>query len=405
MARQLKARSTERDQVEKELHRLQNYLSNIIDSMPSMLIGVDINGNITQWNKKVSQVTGITSKEAIGLPFTTAIPRLADRIDMVNEAIKTQQSCVVPRSLTREDTENIYEDITIYPLIANGIEGAVIRVDDVTDKVRMEEMIIQSEKMVSVGGLAAGMAHEINNPLAGMMQTAQVMRSRLENRLMNANLVAAKTIGISIEDISAYMEHRGIFEMMDAITESGIRIAEIIKNMLNFVRKSDTTVSSHNPVQLMEKILKLAATDYDLKKQYDFKSIKIIKEYDDNPPMICCEGAKIQQVMLNLLRNGAQAMFEYKDHENFIPQFTLRLAHEYDRNMLRIEVQDNGPGIDKKIQNRIFDPFFTTKPVGIGTGLGLSVSYFIITENHQGTMKVVSQPGKGSNFIICLPLQ
>ncbi len=405
MARQLEIRATERDLVEKELHQLQNYLSNIIDSMPSMLIGVDTKGNVTQWNIRASQITGLTSEEAIGQPFIEAIPHLADKINMVNAAIKTQKSCVVPRQRNPKEASTIYEDITIYPLIANGVEGAVIRVDDVSDKVRMEEMMVQSEKMLSVGGLAAGMAHEINNPLAGMMQTAQVMRSRLEDRQMNANLCAAKDIGISIEDINAYMENRGIFKMMEAITESGIRISEIIKNMLSFARQSDATVSSHNPVQLIDKILELAATDYNLKKQYDFKSIEIIKEYDDNLPMVCCEGAKIQQVMLNLLQNGAQAMLEFKDQVDFNPQFILRLSHEKEINMLRIEIQDNGPGIDKEIQSRIFDPFFTTKPVGVGTGLGLSVSYFIITETHKGSMKVVSQPGKGSNFIIHLPLQ
>ncbi len=119
--------------------------------------------------------------------------------------------------------------------------------------------------------------------------------------------------------------------------------------------------------------------------------------------MIPCEAAKIQQVLLNILGNGAQAMQSQDMSVNPSPCFILRLAKE--KNMLRIEIQDNGPGMDETTQSRIFEPFFTTKPSGVGTGLGLSVSYFIITQNHLGTIDVVSSLKKGSNFIIRLPLE
>lgn len=290
--------------------------------------------------------------------------------------------------------------MTIYPLSGNGKEGAVIRVDDVTEKVKLEEMMIQSEKMLSVGGLAAGMAHEINNPLAGMMQTANVMNSRLQNVEMPANLKAAQKIGISMGDIKTFMEKRGILQMLEVINGSGMRIAEIVSNMLSFARKSDAEAALHHPVELMEQILKLAVTDYDLKKRYDFKTIKIVKAYAKDLPMLACEGAKIQQVLLNILRNGAEAMQMANQGQ---PCFTIRISADENTRMIQIEIQDNGPGMDKAVQTRIFEPFFTTKPPGMGTGLGLSVSYYIITENHNGTMEVVSAPGEGANFIIRLP--
>ncbi len=192
--------------------------------------------------------------------------------------------------------------------------------------------------------------------------------------------------------------------MVDANTESGSRVAEIVDSMLSFARKSDAVFSSYQPEQLVDKILDLAATDYDLKKQYDFKTIKIIKEYEENLPMLPCEGAKIQQVLLNILRNGAQAMQSSRQKDSDEPCFIIRLSIEKEPGMLRIEIQDNGPGIDKATQKRIFEPFFTTKQPGIGTGLGLSVSYFIVTENHGGTMDVASAPGKGTTFYIRLPL-
>ena len=194
--------------------------------------------------------------------------------------------------------------------------------------------------------------------------------------------------------------------MLRAIHESGQRVAEIVGNMLSFARQSDAQRSTEALPELMDKALELAATDYDLKKKFDFKTIEVIKEYEDNLPVITCEGGKIQQVFLNILRNGAQAMQEEGSHRatDEQPRFIIRLIHETESEMVRIEIEDNGRGMDEATRKRVFEPFFTTKPVGEGTGLGLSVSYFIITENHKGTLEVISEPGKGANFIIRLPI-
>ena len=289
------------------------------------------------------------------------------------------------------------------PLITNGVEGAVIRIDDVTEKVRMEEMMVQSEKMLSVGGLAAGMAHEINNPLAGMMQTAQVMANRLaDNIRIPANRKAAEAAGTTLGAIESFMTARGIPRMIATINESGRRMAGIVDNMLNFARKSDSTVSSHALEELIEKTLSLAATDYDLKKQYDFKRIEIRKMFDNSLPAVPCEGAKIQQVLLNLFRNAAQAMTEAGLKS---PRISIRTRFGSQGRMAVMEIEDNGPGMDEATRRRVFEPFFTTKPMGVGTGLGLSVSYFIITENHRGEMEVESRPGAGTKFIIRLPIE
>jgi PAS domain S-box-containing protein len=282
---------------------------------------------------------------------------------------------------------------------------------DITERKRTQEMMIQSEKMLSVGGLAAGMAHEINNPLAGMMQTATVIQNRLTQEDLPANLNAAEMVGTSMECIHTFMDIRGIPRMLAAIDESGQRVAEIVDNMLSFARKSDASFSAHQVADLVEKVLELAATDYNLRKQYDFKTIEIIKDFADQLPLVPCEGAKIQQVLLNILRNGAQAMQTEKNTAKSRngdckkPRFTLRIAHELSANVVRIEIEDNGPGMDAATSKRVFEPFFTTKPVGEGTGLGLSVSYFIIAENHGGTLEVISELGKGSNFIIRLPVE
>ncbi|MBU2512744.1 PocR ligand-binding domain-containing protein [bacterium] len=393
---------TERKQAEEKLIKAQTYISNIIDSMPTMLISVDTEGKVTQWNMEAQQATGVLTRDAVGQPLTKVIPRLASEMERIRRAISERCEQTGSKIARQEDNETLYEDISVYPLIANGVDGAVIRIDDVTDKVRMEEMMIQSEKMISVGGLAAGMAHEINNPLAGMMQTAHVMKDRLSDTEMAANKRVAAKIGISMDGIKTFMEERGILRMISSINESGHRVAEIVENMLSFARKSDSAVIDHDLNGLMDKTLELAATDYDLKKQYDFKLIEIKKEYENNLPEVPCEGAKIQQVLLNILRNGAQAMQNAKTEK---PVFIVRTWLDKGQKTVCLEIEDNGPGMDEVTCKRIFEPFYTTKPVGEGTGLGLSVSYFIITENHGGELTVESRPGSGSKFIIRLPLE
>ena len=403
----LKNEIDERKKVELALSKAQNYINNIVDSMPSILIGVDAAGKVTHWNMAAENTTGIKTDNAHGKRITDVLPQMKSEMDKIAESIKTKTTIYEQKKPHQSEKGLNFEDVTIYPLITNGVEGAVIRIDDVTDKVRMEEMMIQSEKMLSVGGLAAGMAHEINNPLAGMMQTASVMANRLmKNMDIPANRKAAEAAGTTMETIQNFMEARGILRMITTINESGSRVAAIVDNMLSFARKSDARVSSHLISELLDKTLELAATDYDLKRQYDFKTIKVIKEYEDNLPSVPCEGAKIQQVLLNILRNGAQAMQETIEiNKGNSPVFILRIAQETETNMLCIEIEDNGPGMDETTCKRVFEPFFTTKSDGVGTGLGLSVSYFIITENHGGKMSVESFPGFGTKFIIRLPLK
>ena len=394
---------TERKMREAELQRLRHFLSNIIDSMPSMLVAVDADGIVTQWNLEAVKKTGRSTAAALGKPLDHVVPRLAAEKERIRRAIQDRRKQYVPKCRRQENGNSVYEDLTVYPLVANGVEGAVIRIDDVTEKVRMEEMMIQSEKMLSIGGLAAGMAHEINNPLAGMIQTARVMSNRLaKDSTIPANLRAAEAAGTTMAVIGDFMEARGIHRMIDTIIESGKRVADIVANMLSFARKSDARVSSHSLTELMDKSLELAATDYDMKKHHDFKLIEIVKEYAPNLPPVPCEGAKIQQVLLNLLRNGAQAL---QDKQDRTPRFIIRAYADEPRSMVCLEIEDNGPGMDDATRKRVFEPFFTTKPVDMGTGLGLSVSYFIITENHKGQMQVASTPGRGTTFTIRLPLE
>ncbi|MCP4694398.1 MAG: PAS domain S-box protein [Desulfobacterales bacterium] len=391
---------SKRKRAEKDLRRLRNLMKEIIDSMPSMLVGVDPEGRVTQWNREAEKATGVTAKEARGWLLKEAFPGLSGQMSHVRRAIRERAPVKDAKAPHQVDGEIRYWDVTVYPLVSNDVEGAVIRVDDVTERARIDEMIVQTEKMVSVGGLAAGMAHEINNPLAGVLQNVQVIRNRVAGDLPK-NRRTAEACGVSMDIIKTYMDRRGIPETIDTVMESGHRAAVIVDNMLSFSRKSASDFIPHRVPELLDKTLKLAENDYSLKSKFDFREIRIVREYAPSLPKVPCEGSKIQQVFLNLLKNGAQAMAANRERKT-PPGFILRVLPEGDQ--VRVEIEDNGPGIDEAVRKRVFEPFFTTKEVGVGTGLGLSVSYFIITENHKGAISVESTPGEGAKFIIHLPV-
>lgn len=285
----------------------------------------------------------------------------------------------------------IYNDVNL-----KGFRGFLI---DITEKKRTQEHLIQSEKMMSIGGLAAGMAHEINNPLAGMMQNAQVIHNRLTQNL-EVNRQAAEKLGTDMETIRKFMEKRNVLKQLDNINTAGIQAAKIVNNMLSFVKKNDSTRSENRLDELIDKTIELAEKGYSLKEDYDFRKIQIIREYQDDVLPVACEPSKIQQVLFNIIKNASEAMWE--DNGTPSPAITFRLKNESDKTV-RIEIKDNGPGIDYQTRKRIFEPFFTTKPVEKGTGLGLSVSYFIIVNDHKGKLAVESQIGQGTKFIIQLP--
>ena len=392
----------EHKSVKEQLISLRQHLADIINSMPSMLIAVDKEGSVTDWNLQAVENTGISLESAMGQSLETLLPRFSREMKLVDRALAINQEQSIHKKSYQKDGQVYFEDITIYPLLNGGRKGAVIRVDDVTEKVQMEEMMVQSEKMLSLGGLAAGMAHEINNPLAGMIQTADVLSGRLwEKADLPANRKAAEEVGLDLTILKTYMEHRKIPEMLETLTVSGIRIAEIVNNMLSFAKKSKREVRPGNLNTLLDATLKLAESDYNLKKRYDFKQIAIVQEYDESLPEILLDSPKIQQVLLNLIRNGSQAMI---DGNTESPTLIIRTKLDNKRHMAVVEIEDNGPGMTEDVKARIFEPFFTTKPVGEGTGLGLSVSYFIITESHHGEMTVESRPDHGTKFIISLPM-
>jgi len=382
-----------------ELQKARSYLNNVIDSMPSILIGVDAKGEITSMNKMAEEISSTSREDAEGQPVEKIFQNYAKYLSDVISAITNQKPVVKSKIDDTISESTRLVDLTAYPLTGGSVNGAMIRIDDVTDRVRMEEMMVQTEKMMSVGGLAAGMAHEINNPLGIIAQGAQNILQKTKPDL-KANIRTAENVGITMEALQEYFESRQIYAFIQDIRDATARASSIAKNILNFSRKSDNLKSSVNIQELIENTIELVGTDFDLKKEYDFKSIEIERHYDNTLPLITLSETEIEQVLINLFKNGAQAMAEVMDRKH---KFIITVTA--DREWVIIKLQDSGPGIPEKIRNRIFEPFFTTKPIGIGTGLGLSVSYMIIHNNHSGQLSVNSIEGEGTEFTIKLPVQ
>ncbi|WP_152555262.1 PAS domain S-box protein [Desulfonatronum thiodismutans] len=299
-----------------------------------------------------------------------------------------------------EGTPRLLE-VTRTPKLSDdgSVEYVVCFAHDVTESKKMREMMVETEKMISMGGIAAGIAHEINNPLGIVLQAAQNLAQRTRSDFPK-NIQAAEAIGLDLELLTEYMRRRKLDVFIEDIQSAAMRAAVIIRHMLDFTRRSESKRAVCDPGRIVKNALALAQSDYDLKKEYDFRKIAIELSVDDNLPPFNCTETEIEQVVLNLLRNAAQAMAGAVPPV-LDPRIKVRVLALPDG--VRIEVEDNGPGIPAEVQARIFEPFFTTKAPGQGTGLGLSVSYFIITQSHKGKMRLKSKPNAGACFIIDLP--
>lgn len=390
-----------RSKIEKKLTGFQNYLNSIIDSMPSALIALDDQLYVSQWNQEASRISGSELDEALGQPIVLAFQHLKPYLHKMRRAIEQHQVVKIERVTWGIDGQPRHFSLTFYPLSGSSGRGVVIRIDDITERLNLEEMMVQSEKMLSVGGLAAGMAHEINNPLGAILHNVQNIRRRLSPEL-EKNHEQAKLAGITLQAIDQYLHGREIPTLLDGIQQAGSRAAKIVSHMLNFSRRSDRQLTLSELSKLIDQAVEIASNDFDLTESFDFKGLQIEREFDPNLPAVPTTANELEQVMLNLLKNAAQAIHL---RENNSQPGKIILRTRFTPPWAEIQVEDNGIGMSELVRKRIFEPFFTTKEVGQGTGLGLSVSYFIITNNHKGQMEVHSKLGQGTCFTLRLPLE
>lgn len=393
---------TDRKQMEKSLEASEEQFRRIVESSPTAMFFYRLEPDnrllLTGTNPAADALVGMEHHSLVGQALEAVFPGLShtNYPDVYRQVARGALGTQAYEAPYQDERLSGHYDVRVF---RTGPDSLVVDILDVTERMRLQEMMIQSEKMASVGGLAAGMAHEINNPLSSILQAAQVCLMQLDPDLA-ANQEGARACGCTLEAVRCYLEKRRIFKFLAGIQEAGNRAATIVSSMLEFSRKSESRRAPADINAILDRSVELASTDYDLKKNYDFRHITIIRHYSDGLPEVVCTRTEIEQVLLNLLKNAAQAMAGHHDASR-APTIVLRTSLT-DRGV-RIEVADNGPGMTDAVRRRVFEPFFTTKEPGLGTGLGLAVSYFIITANHGGTISVESQPDKGATFIIELP--
>lgn len=360
------------------LQHAQAYITNIINSMPSVLVGVDVDGMVVQWNDGAAHLTGLSQQEAIGKALVEVMPSIAPEMERVQEAVETRQEQYIRREVPGEAEQVRTEEITIFPLGADGIDGVVIRIDDVTERSELEDQLNHTRKMDAVGQLAGGVAHDFNNMLGGIIGGAELLQKW-------------------VPDEPKPRKYLGM------IMTASERAAGLARQLLAFSRKQkriSTPVDFHKIISDTVAILENTID----------KRVRVTLTLDAESTFVIGDPTQLQNVLLNLGINAAQAMPEggtlsYQTSVKVLDANHCR-ASAFDLDpgpYLALVVRDTGCGIPLKTQKRIFEPFFTTKGPGKGTGLGLSAAYGIVTQ-HGGEISVCSEVGVGTCFNIFLPL-
>ena len=375
----------------------EDFLKHVINAMPSQLIILDSQLKITQLNKSAEDNMGLSNKKSVGLSIDDVLLYLKPYIKKIEASLTSNTPQIINQVLSINEDRKNYYDILIYPFQRRSDHIIVLRIDDVSDRVKIEEKMSQNEKLASLGVLTAGVAHEINNPINFI--TSRI--SPLENDLQDILLVLNKyselnfdePLNAQLEQINRLKEEMDltytideIQRMIGGLKEGATRTAVIVKDLRNFSRLDEDMMKKANVEEGIDSTLTLL-------KHRSLNKIEFIKEYGHVPEIECYPG-KLNQVFMNILSNAIDAIPD---------KGQIRIVTEQTNDQVIIRIKDSGTGIPDDIKSKIFEPFFTTKDVGYGTGLGLSISFGIVRD-HGGEIEVKSDGVNGTEFIITVPI-
>jgi hypothetical protein len=350
-----------------ELERMRQFSENILESLNDGLAVVDRNGHVIRWNRQLEELYGIRHEHAVGRPARELFdPQIAAMISGAaagpNEGSAFYK---IPLTTRHHAARRLLVNLGATPLRDShaDVVGSIVIVEDISSRVQLEEQLQISEKMASIGLLAAGVAHEVNTPLTGISSFTQML---LESA--------------GPDDPST--------PVLEKIERQTFRAAKIVNGLLNLARPAQVDSGPCDINAVINDVLSL------LEHQFRTGSIQVRKELAGTAPLVQGIEHKLQQVFLNLFLNSRDAM----------PKGGwLTIVTREDRDGATVEIADTGAGIPAEQLSRIYDPFYTTKEIGKGTGLGLSITYGIVQE-HGGTITCVSVVGQGTRFTIRLPL-
>lgn len=363
---------------ESELNRTRAYLANVANHSPMIIVTLDMAGNILSFNPGAEESIGYRAAEVIGQPVAIFFEDPDERRELQRRVIRDGAVRDHETHLRRKDRSQVPVAMTISQLKdADGVVvGTVTIARDISQRRALMNQVLQSERMAAVGRLAAGVAHEINNPLAVMGEIAGYL-----DELLDEDPLAKDP------DTQAELKS-GLPKIIHQVQ----RCRTITMRLLTFARKSAANVEVTDVNRSLEEILPFVAKDAHL------ALITIEKDYDPNLPQVRMEEMQLQEIFINLIHNAIQAVSAHRESGGRIWLKTVR-----DGAKVVVTVKDNGPGIAPEVAGKLFDPFVTTKAPGQGTGLGLSICYAIV-KRYDGEITVDSEPGKGATFRVVLPV-
>ncbi len=356
-----------------ELDRMRAFNENILESLDDGLLVLDLNDRVVRWNPAMEALSAVSKGDATGR-------RLDDLFDapFVEAARAARRDAPQGATLSRlqlgrraEGASPLIVNAAVVPLRAaaeSGITtvGTIVIIEDVTRRVQLEEQLQISEKMASIGLLAAGVAHEVNTPLTGISSFTQML-------LEGADPEDPKT------------------KVLEKIERQTFRAAKIVNGLLNLSRPGTAATPDVIAVDVNTVIADVLSL---LEHQFQLQRVTVRRELSEQPVAVLAAEQKLQQVFLNLFLNAKDAM----------PKGGwLSMATRAENGQAVVEISDTGSGIPSEYLARIYDPFFTTKAIGQGTGLGLSITYGIVRE-HDGTIDCDSSIGQGTRFTLRFPL-